>query len=79
VNGLWIYILHDLGRLDLDPAAGGFSAVISGHSHKPAMSIRSGVVYLNPGAAGPRRFTLPVSVGRLVVEDGAIRAEVIEL
>ena len=60
-----IYVLHDIGQLDLDPAAAGLHAVVSGHSHKPVHSERNGVVYLNPGSAGPRRFNLPITVARL--------------
>jgi uncharacterized protein len=60
-----IYVLHDLNDLDLDPAAAGFQIVISGHSHQPVQSERSGVLYINPGSAGPRRFRLPVTVARL--------------
>jgi putative phosphoesterase len=60
-----IYMLHDLHELDLDPAAAGFHMVISGHSHKPNRTERSGVIYLNPGSAGPRRFRLPITVARL--------------
>jgi uncharacterized protein len=60
-----IYILHDLQQLDLDPAAAGFHVVVSGHSHKPSRSERSGVLYVNPGSAGPRRFRLPITVARL--------------
>ena len=60
-----IYVLHDLGQLDLDPAAAGFGVVVSGHSHKACRDQRSGVLYVNPGSAGPRRFRLPVTVARL--------------
>ncbi|HET7607813.1 MAG TPA: metallophosphoesterase family protein, partial [Gammaproteobacteria bacterium] len=55
-----LYVLHDLNELELDPAAAGFAAVISGHSHRPRIERREGVLYLNPGSAGPRRFKLPV-------------------
>jgi uncharacterized protein len=79
VGEAWIYILHDLHRLDLDPAGGGFSAVISGHSHRPGMTTKGGVLYLNPGAAGPRRFTLPVTLALLEIEGKTIRPEMIEL
>jgi putative phosphoesterase len=75
-----IYILHDLKRLDLDPAAAGFAAIISGHSHKPSIEIRNGVLYFNPGSAGPRRFNLPISVGKLVLREGrSASAETITL
>jgi uncharacterized protein len=60
-----IYVLHNLGELDLDPAAAGFQIVVSGHSHKPSRTERAGVLYINPGSAGPRRFNLPITVGRL--------------
>jgi len=60
-----IYVLHNLGELDLNPAAAGFHIVVSGHSHKPARSERDGVLYINPGSAGPRRFSLPITVARL--------------
>ena len=62
-----IYVLHDVKRLDVDPHAAGFRAVVSGHSHKPRKVERDGVLYINPGAAGPRRFRLPVTVARLDV------------
>ncbi|HEX6544680.1 MAG TPA: metallophosphoesterase family protein [Bryobacteraceae bacterium] len=60
-----IYVLHDIHDLDLDPASAGFHIVVSGHSHKPSKLVRSGVLYVNPGSAGPRRFRLPVTVARL--------------
>jgi putative phosphoesterase len=60
-----IYVLHDLNALDLDPTAAGFQVVVSGHSHKPGRGERNGVVYINPGSAGPRRFSLPITVARL--------------
>jgi putative phosphoesterase len=60
-----IYVLHDLHALDLNPAAGGFHIVVSGHSHKPARTESGGVLYINPGSAGPRRFQLPITIARL--------------
>jgi hypothetical protein len=60
-----IYVLHDVHELDLDPAAAGIQIVVSGHSHKPSRTERSGILYINPGSAGPRRFQLPVTVARL--------------
>jgi putative phosphoesterase len=60
-----IYVLHDIHDLDLDPAVADFDIVVSGHSHKPSRSVRSGVLYVNPGSAGPRRFRLPVTIARL--------------
>jgi putative phosphoesterase len=74
-----LYMIHDLGLLDLEPGAAGFSAVIYGHSHRPRIEDRDGVLYLNPGSAGPKRFSLPVSVAHLHVEAGGLRAEVVEL
>ena len=74
-----LYILHDLKQLDLDPRAAGFAAVISGHSHVPASEMRNGVLYFNPGSAGPRRFRLPVSVGKLWVSPSGIRSEIMPL
>jgi putative phosphoesterase len=64
-GSMFLYVLHDVEQLDLDPAAAGFQFVISGHSHKPGRTERSGVIYVNPGSAGPRRFRLPVTVARL--------------
>ena len=78
-GGLSIYVLHDLKELDLDPAAGGFRAVIAGHSHQPAQEERGGVLFFNPGSAGPRRFRLPICVGRLHVDNGAMRGELVAL
>jgi putative phosphoesterase len=78
-GGVSIYMLHDLAELDLKPQAAGFSAVISGHSHVPKQEMRDGVLYFNPGSAGPRRFKLPVSVGRLIVQDGGVRGEILTL
>jgi len=74
-----IYILHDLGKLDLKPEAAGFRVVVYGHSHQPKIQEKNGVMYFNPGSAGPRRFRLPVSVGKLTIEGGKVRAELIEL
>jgi putative phosphoesterase len=71
-----LYVLHDIDALDLDPAAAGFRAVIFGHSHKPETRWRDGVLYVNPGSAGPRRFSLPISVGRLRVGAGQLSAEI---
>jgi uncharacterized protein len=79
IAGVAIYVLHDLAQLDLQPEAAGFKAVISGHSHVPAQERRNRVLYFNPGSAGPRRFQLPVSVGRLVVESGKVHGEIVGL
>ena len=77
--GARLYVIHDVAALPIDPPALGIAAVIAGHSHKPAVTRRAGVLYLNPGSAGPRRFTLPIALASLMVEDGAVRAELIEL
>ena len=79
VGGVALYVLHDVNALDLDPVAAGFHAVISGHSHRPGMAKRQGVLFLNPGSAGPRRFSLPVSVARLVICGAAIDAQLVDL
>ena len=67
IDGTRIYVIHDLAQLDLDPAAAGFDVVVSGHSHRPAQERRGGALYVNPGSAGPRRFTLPIAVARLAL------------
>jgi putative phosphoesterase len=77
--GKSIYMLHDRNGLDLDPAAAGFAAVISGHSHQPAIEWRKDVLYFNPGSAGPRRFSLPVSVGFLTIENSILSARLLTL
>jgi putative phosphoesterase len=74
-----VYLLHDIADLDIDPAAAGFAAVIYGHSHKPLIDERDGVVYINPGSAGPRRFKLPIAVARIRVSEEGLRAELVEL
>jgi putative phosphoesterase len=79
LGGVLIYVLHDLHQLDLKPKAAGFSVVVSGHSHVPKNEIHDGVLYFNPGSAGPRRFKLPVSIGRLFVKNRSVRGEVLEL
>jgi putative phosphoesterase len=79
VGGVTLYVLHDLHQLDLKPEAAGFAAVVSGHSHVPVQQTENGVLYFNPGSAGPRRFHLPVSVGKIVVSRGRLKAEIVEL
>jgi putative phosphoesterase len=74
-----LYILHDIGRLDVDPEAAGFSAVVFGHSHRPYLEQKQGVLFLNPGSAGPKRFGKPVSVARIRGANGRLSARVIEL
>ncbi len=79
LGGLFVYMLHDLHALDLDPVAAGMAAVISGHSHQPKIEERKGVLYFNPGSAGPKRFSLPVSLGFLEIAGGVLKAELQEL
>lgn len=80
-GGLRICVLHDVHELDSEPKAGAaeFQVVIAGHSHKPGVVDRDGVLFVNPGSAGPRRFTLPVTVGYLIVERGSARADIRKL
>ena len=78
-GGVSVFILHNLGQLDLKPEAAGFRVVVYGHSHQPRIEEKNGVLYFNPGSAGPRRFHLPVNVGKLVIEAGKVRAELVEL
>ena len=79
LGGICIYVLHDLAQLDLKPKAAGFAVVVSGHSHIAKHETRDGVLYFNPGGAGPRRFKLPVSVGRLVLDRSRVRGEILQL
>jgi hypothetical protein len=79
VGGLHLYVLHDISTLDLDPKAAGFAAVIFGHSHRPSVELRDGVLFLNPGSAGPRRFSLPIGVARLRVVGERLSHELVEL
>jgi putative phosphoesterase len=79
VEAVSIYILHDLAKLDLKPEAAGFAAVIYGHSHTPKQETKNGVLYFNPGSAGPKRFKLPVTVGRLVIQGHSVRGEILQI
>ena len=79
IEGRALFMLHDLDDLDLDPAAAGMAAVIYGHSHRPSIEWRGGVLYLNPGSAGPRRFRLPVTVALLRIGPDGLEPEIIEL
>jgi putative phosphoesterase len=78
-EGVSIYVLHDLKTLDLKPEAAGLAVVISGHTHIPKQETRHGVLYFNPGSAGPKRFRLPVTVGKLMVEAGKVRGEIVKI
>jgi len=79
LGGTSIYVLHKLQELDLKPEAAGFGVVVSGHTHIPKQGIRNGVLYFNPGSAGPLRFRLPITVGRLIVEVANVESEIIKL
>ena len=79
VGQLHVWLLHDIAELAIDPLAAEFAAVIFGHSHKPSIETRDGVLYFNPGSAGPRRFKLPVTIARLRVSGPVIVPEIIEL
>jgi putative phosphoesterase len=78
-SGIYVYAIHDLSLLDLDPSAAGIQVVVSGHSHKPLIEKRDGVVFVNPGSAGPRRFKLPISVADILIEGAAISSRIVEL
>jgi len=79
LGGVFLYVIHDANAIDLNPKAAGFAAVISGHSHKPNQELKDGVLYFNPGSAGPRRFKLPISVGRLTIVDRKVSGEILEI
>jgi len=79
IGGLSLHVLHDLKQLDIDPLAAGIDVVIAGHSHKPKVERRNGVLYINPGSAGPRRFSLPISLALLELNDGDAQVELISL
>jgi uncharacterized protein len=78
-GGARIYVVHDIAELDVDPAAAGVSVVVFGHSHRPSIERRGDVLFLNPGAAGARRFHLPVTIARLEIESGRAEAEIVEI
>jgi hypothetical protein len=78
-GGHLLYVLHIIDELDLDPPTAGFAAVIFGHSHQPSIATRNGVLWLNPGSAGPRRFDLPVTVAKITIAENGLRPELIAL
>jgi putative phosphoesterase len=78
-GGLFVYLIHDVEALDLDPAAARLSAVVAGHSHRPRNEIEGGVLYFNPGSAGPRRFRLPVTLGRIESHGGVLIGTIVPL
>jgi putative phosphoesterase len=79
VGELLFYVIHDISQLDLDPAGAGFAAVVFGHSHQPLIETRERVLFLNPGSAGPRRFSLPVAVAQVGVSGQRMRPEIVQL
>jgi putative phosphoesterase len=79
VGGAFVYVIHDLSQLDLEPHAAGVQVIVSGHSHKPLVEKRDGILYVNPGSCGPRRFKLPISVGELIVEGAQVSARTVEM
>lgn len=79
VQDMYFFVIHDISMLDLDPKAAGFSAIIYGHSHVPKEEWKDGVLYFNPGSAGPKRFRLPICLGRMEIANGNIDVEIIDL
>jgi len=79
IDAVVIYVIHDIAQLDIDPRAAGVRVVVSGHSHVPATVERSGVLYVNPGSAGPRRFQLPIAIGDLTIEGSVVSARIVRL
>lgn len=78
-GGIYIYALHDLSQLDIDPPAAGVRVVVSGHTHKPLIERRDGITYINPGSAGPRRFKLPIAIGEILIQGETLLPRVIQL
>lgn len=79
ICGQRLYVVHDIAKLDVDPVADRIAAIIAGHSHKPDVSEKDGVLFLNPGSAGPRRFNLPVAIAKLFIGEGSMHAEICSL
>jgi uncharacterized protein len=79
VGGAFVYVIHDLSQLNIEPHAAGVQVIVSGHSHRPLVEKRDGILYVNPGSCGPRRFKLPISVGELIVEGTQVSARTVEL
>jgi uncharacterized protein len=79
VGNIFVYVIHNLAELDIDPAAAGVRVVVCGHSHKPVVEERNGILYVNPGSCGPRRFNLPISAGEITVSGSAVRARLVNL
>jgi putative phosphoesterase len=79
VDDVLIYVLHNINELNIDPLAAGYRVVVSGHSHKPLVDERAGVLYVNPGSAGPRRFKLPIAVAELEIAGESVKARLVDL
>ncbi|GAX60729.1 phosphoesterase [Candidatus Scalindua japonica] len=79
VGEIYLYLLHNLDSLDLDPAAAGFQVVISGHSHIPKIEKQNDILFINPGSAGPRRFDFPISIAFLYIQGSSVEVEIVEL
>jgi uncharacterized protein len=79
VGNIFVYVIHDLAQLDIDPSAAGVRAVVCGHSHQPMVDERDGILYVNPGSCGPRRFKLPICAGEITVSGAAVRARIVNL
>jgi hypothetical protein len=79
VGDVFVYAIHDLAEIDVAPRAAGVRVVVSGHSHRPSIRRDDGVLYVNPGSAGPRRFKLPISIGELTIEGAGVAARTVEL
>lgn len=79
VGRIFVYVIHDLAQLDIEPHAAGANVIVSGHSHKPLVDWRDDILYLNPGSCGPKRFALPISLGEMRVEGSRVRARIVEL
>jgi uncharacterized protein len=79
LGGMFVYVIHDLADIDINPGAAGIRVVVSGHSHQPRIEERDGILYVNPGSCGPKRFKLPVSVGELTVSGSAVKARIVDL
>ncbi len=79
MGNVFVYVIHNLAELDIDPGAAGVRVVVSGHSHKPMIEERDGILYVNPGSCGPRRFKLPISVGEIIVSGNGAKARLVDL
>ncbi len=79
IAGVFVYVIHDISQLDIEPHSAGVQVIVSGHSHQPLIEHRHGILYINPGSCGPRRFKLPISVAEMIVSGTKVRARTVEL